>query len=132
MPVNPEIASHPAPTRQEAQVVDRTWRTLSAVLACTLAFTSAVMAGQALSLSDALLESELTVENVKTVDEFYAGSATRKTLTTVLFWASAATAALAAVLALLIAVTARFNRWLMPITGVALFLGVAGIVLSNV
>lgn len=87
----------------------------------------------ALDLGDTPLRSELSrVDAAAGGVEFYDGSATAKTMSTIAFWASGAVAATAVALSLLIAATNRWSRGLMPAAGLAVALGATGIVINNV
>lgn len=102
-------------------------------LAAALGFAAAVMIMAALDLGDTPLRSELSRADAAAGGvEFYDGSATAKTVSTIAFWASGAAAAAAVALALLIAATNRWSRWLMPAAGLAVILGAIGILINNV
>lgn len=90
------------------------------------------MVAAALDLGDTPLRSEIPRADAAVGEvEFYDGSEAAKTLSTISFWASAASAAAAVLAALVVAATRRWNRALMPLAGLAVVLGGAGILINN-
>ena len=118
---------------ESAERADLGWRLLAFLLACALVFAAAVMIIAAADISDLPLESEVKGSDIPAGGsiDVYEGSATEHTLTTAAFFASGGLAAVAAVLALAIAITGRFNGLLWLATGAAIALGAGAVVLNN-
>jgi hypothetical protein len=113
---------------------DRGGRALAALLGCALVFAAVVMILAAVDIDETPLRSELQLSDVPVGGsvEYYDGSSTEKTVTTIAYFTSGALAAVAALLAFAIAITGRLNRLLWPATGLAIAVGVAGLLVNNV
>lgn len=98
-----------------------------------LAFAAAVMIMAALDLADTPVQSEIPRADAAAGGvEFYDGSKTAKTVSTIGFWASGAAATAAVLTALVVAATRRWNRALLPLAGVSVILGAVGILINNI
>ena len=129
---SPGPASSPeAPAGQ----LEGSWRWLGAVLALALAFAAVVMVVNGIDTADSISCSDRAAVREAVAEtgqvECYDQSDAAKTATVFLGFASAAFALIGAYFALLVAFTARLNRYLLPTTGVAIGLGVATIVINN-
>ena len=91
------------------------------LLALALLFAAGVMAVNAVDVADAISCSDRAAIRAEIGEgnavECYENSDTAKTATVFFGFASAAFAAIAAVCALMMAISARMNGWLMPTTG---------------
>jgi hypothetical protein len=131
---SPTETSPLGPGRDDPRV-DPTWRLLSLLLGVALAFAATVMVVNALDVADALLRDDPEVKRAERQGEaveYYDGSSAARTLTVALGMASGALALVAAVLSAWVAATARVSPLVMPLTGTAIVLGVATIVINNV
>jgi hypothetical protein len=121
----------PGTPSEDGAVADAGGRALACTLAAALAFAAAVMVMAAIDLGDTPLRGEIPPADESAGAEFYDGSSTAKTLSTIAFWASGACAAAAVVAALVVAATRRWNRALMPLAGLSVLLGGAGVLINN-
>jgi len=114
---------------------DRSTRLLAAVLAISLLFAAAVLTLNSLDIADAPLctdEQALAAEaGGKDPVECYEESSERRVVTVACGIAGAVVALLAAGVGCWIAGTGRSSRYLMPLTGAALVLGGASILIDN-
>ncbi len=126
-------AEPPPPPGAEDERAGGGWRVLGVVLALALAFACAVMV---IAMSD--IGSTPTCDQVLSGDEpvpsdgeCFDGSSGQKTASVVLGWPSGVIAGIAALVALYFAATGRSGRLLMQLTGVAIVLGAASILVGS-
>jgi hypothetical protein len=111
---------------------------LGLVLALALAFAAVVMVLQMADLGDSPRCDDpagIEAERAETGDpeiECFDGSQAQKTISLVLGWPSGALAAIAAAFALYFAATGRQGQLLLRITGAAVVLGAASIVVGSI
>jgi hypothetical protein len=132
----PQASPPPPPPPPPAADDDRAsggWRALGVVLALALAFACAVMVIAMLDIGDTPIQKDcVTPLEGGTCTEYFDGSSAQKTVTLVLGWPSGVIAGLAALLALAFAVTGRYGRLLLQLTGAAIVLGAASILIGSV
>jgi hypothetical protein len=123
-----------APPAEPPPRADRGGRALAALLGCALVFAAVVMILAAVDIDDTPLRSELQLSDVPVGGsvEYYDGSSTEKRVTTIAYFTSGALAAVAALFAFAIAISGRLNPLLWPATGLAIAVGVAGMLVNNV
>lgn len=137
-PAEPPQASPPPPPPPAAPVADDErasggWRALGVVLALALAFACAVMVIAMVDIGDTPIEKDcVTPSQGGTCLEYFDGSSAQKTATLVLGWPSGLIAGIAALLALVFAATGRHGRLLLQLTGAAIALGAASILIGSV
>jgi Mn2+/Fe2+ NRAMP family transporter len=124
-------AQSPGKPPEDGAVADAGGRALACTLAAALAFAAAVMIMTAIDLGGTPLESEVSRADAIAGTEVYDGSSTAKTLSTIAFWASGVTAAVAVLAALVVAGTRRWNGALMPLAGLSVVLGAIGVLINN-
>jgi hypothetical protein len=113
-------------------------RALAALLALVLAFGAAVMILVAIDIGDTSTCDQLRedVESGEVVldldDECFDGSSGQKAVSVILAWASGIVGALAALLALLFAITGTRGPLLVRAAGAAVALGVLSIVIGSI
>lgn len=110
------------------------WRALGVVLALALAFACAVMV---IAMSD--IGSTPTCDDIFAGEaqipadgECFDGSSGQKTASVVLGWPSGVLAGIAALVALFFAGTGRHGRLLLQLTGAAILLGAASILIGSI
>jgi hypothetical protein len=117
------------------------WRALAIVLMLALLFAGAVMAVAMIDIGDTRTCKIVNTEAREALEqgtapptdtECFEGSSTQKTASLVLGWPSAAFAAIAALVALMFAVTGRHGRLLLQLTGAAIALGAISILVGSV
>jgi hypothetical protein len=110
------------------------WRALGFVLFLALAFACAVMVIAMADIGDTPIEEDCLAENVAggTCTEFFDGSSAQKTVTLILGWPSGVLAGIAALVALFFVFTGRQGRLLLQLTGAAIALGAASILIGSV
>lgn len=123
----------PPPSSAESDKAGGGWRALGVVLALALAFACAVMV---IAMAD--IGSTPTCEDIFAGEaeipadgECFDGSSGQKTASVVLGWPSGVLAGIAALLALYFAGTGRSGRLLMQLTGAAIVLGAASILVGS-
>jgi hypothetical protein len=137
-PAEPPQASPlpPPPPPTSAVDDDRAsggWRALGVVLALALAFACAVMVIAMVDIGDTPIEKDcVTPLQGGTCVEYFDGSSAQKTATLVLGWPSGVIAGIAALVALAFAATGRYGRLLLQLTGAAIVLGAASILIGSV
>jgi len=110
------------------------WRVLAVILALALAFACAVMVIAMADIGDtptcadvrsgaAPLPSDL---------ECFDGSSTQKTIALILGWPSGVLAGIAALVALFFVVTGRQGRLVLQLTGAAIALGAASLLIGSI
>jgi hypothetical protein len=133
----PQASPPPPPPPPPADGEDRAgggWRALGVVLALALAFACAVMVIAMADIGDTPTQEDCVAENVEggSCTEYFDGSSAQKTITLVLGYPSGVIAGIAALLALFFAATGRQGRLLLQLTGVAIVLGAASILIGSV
>ncbi len=137
-PDSSRSATEPPPPPTTTATADGTagggWRVLGVLLALALAFACAVMI---VAMSD--IGSTPTCEDVlsgaealPSDGECFDGSSGKKTVSLILGWPSGILAGLAALMALYFAVTGRRGRLLLQLTGAAIALGAASILVGSI
>jgi membrane-associated PAP2 superfamily phosphatase len=108
------------------------WRALAVVLALALAFACAVMVIAMADISDTPIQKDCVTPPAGSCTEYFDGSSAQKTATLVLGWPSGVIAGIAALVALFFAATGRQGRLLLQLTGAAIVLGAASILIGSV
>ena len=110
------------------------WRALAVILGLALAFACAVMVIAMADIgSTPTCESILAGEEQVPADgECFDGSSAQKTASLVLGWPSGVLAGIAALVALFFAGTGRHGRLLLQLTGAAILLGGASILVGSI
>jgi hypothetical protein len=132
----PQASPPPPPPPPPADGEDRAsggWRALAVVLALALAFACAVMVIAMADIGDTPIQEDcVTPLEGGTCTEYFDGSSAQKTVTLVLGYPSGVLAGIAALLALFFAATGRQGRLLLQLTGAAIVLGAASILIGSV
>ena len=117
------------------------WRALGVILALALAFACAVMIIAMIDIGDTRTCEVVKEELRESIaddgpppadDECFDGSSTQKTASLVLGWPSGVLAGIAALVALFFVGTGRSGRLLLQLTGAAIVLGAASILIGSV
>ena len=124
----------PPPTSERDEKAGGGWRALAVILALALAFACAVMIIAMADIgSTPTCESILSgEEQVPDDGECFDGSSAQKTASLVLGWPSGVLAGIAALVALFFAGTGRNGRLLLQLTGAAIVLGGASILIGSI
>jgi hypothetical protein len=136
-PPSPPPPPPPAPSAEPGKSSGG-MRALAALLALVLAFGAAVMILVAIDIGDTSTCDQLRedVESGEVVldldDECFDGSSGQKAVSVILAWASGIVGALAALLALLFAITGTRGPLLVRAAGAAVALGVLSIVIGSI
>ena len=135
---SPTPPPSPAPPSGDPERASGAMRALGALLALVLAFGAAVMILVAVDIGDTATCDDYRedVESGELVpeldDECFDGSSAQKSVSVVLAWASGIVGALAALTALLFAITGTRGSLLARLAGAAVALGVLSIVIGSV
>ena len=110
------------------------WRALSVILFLALAFACAVMVIAMADIADTPIEKDCIADNARgeICTEYFDGSSAQKTVTLVLGFPAGVLAGIAALMALYFAATGRRGRLLLQLTGAAIALGAASILIGSV
>ena len=124
----------PPPTTERDEKAGGGWRALAVILALALAFACAVMVIAMADIGstppcESILAGE---EQVPDDGECFDGSSAQKTASLVLGWPSGVLAGIAALVALFFAGTGRNGRLLLQLTGAAILLGGASILVGSI
>jgi hypothetical protein len=133
-PATPPPPPLPPPPAVDEEKASGGWRALAVVLALALAFSCAVMV---IAMAD--IGSTPTCKDVLSGQaalpsdgECFDGSSTQKTISLILGWPSGVLAGIAALVALFFAASGRQGRLLLQLTGAAIVLGGASILVGSV
>ena len=118
----------PAPPSAEDRKAGGGWRILAVILALALAFASAVMIYAMIDIGDTPLRDDCVPPQCT---EYFDGSSTQKTISLALGWPSGVLAGIAALLALVFAMTGRRGRLVLQLTGLAVVLGALSILVGS-
>jgi hypothetical protein len=136
-PADPPQASPPPPPPPPAPAVDDGkagggWRALAVILFLALAFACAVMIIAMADIGDTPIQKDCVTPPAGTCLEYFDGSSAQKTVTLVLGYPSGVIAGIAALVALFFAATGRQGRLLLQLTGAAIVLGAASILIGSI
>lgn len=136
-PASPDPAPPPPPPPTGAPVEDKPgpgWRVLAVILALALAFACAVMV---IAMAD--IGDTPTCEDVRTGAaplpsdlECFDGSSAQKTIALILGWPSGVLAGIAALAALFFTITGTRGRLVLQLTGAAIVLGAASLIIGSI
>ena len=122
----------PAPAATDDGKAGGGWRALSVILFLALAFACAVMVIAMADIADTPIQEDCVPPPAGDCTEYFDGSSAQKVATLVLGFPSGVLAGIAALVAIYFAATGRRGRLLLQLTGAAIILGAASILIGSV